>query len=140
MNGQNAVSTGRTSSARVLVVDDDPTVGRAMEVLMSKAGFAPVVCGTGAAALQSAGAGDVAGAIVDIHLPDMNGLTLSQRLRECLGPTTPIVILSGDNSIDTLRALPDAGATYFFAKPVNGARLVEQMKEWVRAANASRLS
>lgn len=127
-----------SSGLRVLIVDDDPVVGRAMQVLMTREGFAPIICATGAAALQQAAAFDVVAVIVDIHLPDINGLTLSQRLRGLLGPSTPIVILSGDNSIDTLRALPEAGATYFFAKPVNGVRLIEQLKDWVQAGQVRR--
>jgi DNA-binding response OmpR family regulator len=114
----------------VLVVDDDPAVVRAMNVLMSRAGFQPIVCRTGADALDKAGA-QISAAVVDIHLPDINGLTLSLQLRKKVGPDVPIVILSGDNSMDTLRALPDAGATCFFAKPVNGGRLIEHLKEWI---------
>jgi hypothetical protein len=37
--------------------------------------------------------------------------------------------LSGDNSIETLRSLPDAGTTSFFAKPVNVGRLIEFLSE-----------
>lgn len=131
LEGLDGPDAGLLSNV-VLVVDDDPVVGRAMKLLMTNAGLEPIVCGTGADALaQAAGRPSWGGAIVDIHLPDMNGLTLSQRLRERLGPATPIVILSGDNSIDTLRSLPKAGATYFFAKPVNGSRLIEQLKLWM---------
>jgi DNA-binding response OmpR family regulator len=114
----------------VLIVDDDPLVVHAMNVLMSRAGFKPIVCRTGADALDKAAA-SISAAVVDIHLPDMNGLTLSLQLRKKLGPDIPIVILSGDNSMDTLRALPDAGATCFFAKPVSAGRLIEHLKEWV---------
>jgi DNA-binding response OmpR family regulator len=120
-------------SHQVLVVDDDPVVGRAMESLMAKSGFRPIICTSGADALARTRP-ELVAAIVDIHLPDMNGLNLAQQMRATLGPTKPIVILSGDNSIETIRALPSAGATYFVAKPVNGARLIEQLKEWVRAS------
>jgi CheY-like chemotaxis protein len=122
-----------SSSRDVLVVDDDPIVGRAMQSLMSKSGFRAIICSSAADALARTRP-ELAAAIVDIHLPDMNGLNLAQQMRATLGPTTPIVILSGDNSMETIRALPDAGATYFFSKPVNGARLIEQLKEWVRAS------
>ncbi len=101
-----------------------------MNLLLSRAGFHALVCNSGTDALAKS-SGEISAAIVDIHLPDINGLTLSQRLRERLGPSTPIVILSGDNSMETIRALPDAGATHFFAKPVNGGRLIEQLKQWI---------
>ena len=116
---------------RVLVVDDDPVVYKAMSVLMAKAGFSPIVCGNAQEALSLAAAAPISAAVVDIHLPDMNGLDLSHELRSRLGPTVPIVVLSGDNSIETLLALPGAGATHFFAKPVNAGMLIDRLKEWI---------
>ena len=123
-----------TTGPTVLVVDDDPVVIRSLTVLLNRAGFAVAGCTTGAAALAratDASAGPpVAAAVLDIHLPDANGLSLSQQLRATLGASVPIIILSGDNSMQTIRALPDAGATYFFAKPVNTGMLIGQLKQW----------
>ncbi len=122
----------------VLVVDDDPVVIRSLTILLNRAGFAVAGCPTGAAALARAAADadgpPIAAAVLDIHLPDVNGLTLSQQLRSTLGPAVPIIILSGDNSMQTIRALPDAGATYFFAKPVNTGMLIGQLKQWTGQA------
>ena len=122
---------GRAHPPRnVLIVDDDPLVVRAMNILLTRAVFQPIVCHSGAEALKKIRP-EIAAAVLDIHLPDMNGLTLSQRLRPLMSPDAPIIILSGDHSIETIRALPDAGATCFFAKPVNGARLIEHLEEWL---------
>ena len=68
------------------------------------------------------------GAVVDIHLPDMNGLVVSQKFRERLGPHAPIIVLSGDTSMETLNSLPHVGATYFFSKPVNSGQLLERSR------------
>jgi CheY-like chemotaxis protein len=121
----------------VLVVDDDPVVIRSRTILLDRAGFTAFGCSTGAEALarvDPAAGPPVAAAVLDIHLPDANGLTLSQQIRDILGPDVPIIILSGDNSIQTIRALPDAGATYFFAKPVNTGMLIGQLKDWTGRA------
>ena len=115
----------------ILVVDDDLTVVKAMQAILKKSGFETIGCLTGADALGNADVVDVA--IIDIHLPDMNGLSLSQRLRSVHGPDFPIVILSGDTSMDTLRALPEAGATHFFPKPVNTGTLIARLREWTSA-------
>ncbi len=69
-----------------------------------------------------------AAAVVDIHLPDLNGLLLSQKLRTAFGPTPPIIVLSGDTSTETIRSLAHVGATYFFSKPVNGKHLIEKIR------------
>jgi CheY-like chemotaxis protein len=131
--GGNPVSTTlEYQQYRILIVDDDPVVGRAMEVLLSREGFHTAVCQTGSEAMSIVNDQQFVAAIVDIHLPDMNGLALSQHLRISMGPVRPIVILSGDNSMETIRSLPQTGATYFFSKPVNAVRLIEQLKEWTR--------
>jgi CheY-like chemotaxis protein len=130
---RNPVSTTpEQHQRRILIVDDDPVVGRAMEVLLSREGFRTTICKTGGEAMSIVNDQQFVAAIVDIHLPDMNGLALSQHLRISMGPVRPIVILSGDNSMETIRSLPHTGATYFFSKPVNAVRLIEQLKEWTR--------
>jgi DNA-binding response OmpR family regulator len=118
----------------ILIVDDDALVVKAMQNLLGKAGFATIGCMNAADALSKCVVG-ISAAVVDIHLPDMNGLNLSQQLREKLGPATPIIILSGDTSMDTIRALPEAKATYFCSKPVNSALLIGQLREWLGLAS-----
>jgi DNA-binding response OmpR family regulator len=136
IRGENTIDVTEKTVRTILVVDDDPAVTRAMSYLMTRAGFRPIISRTGADALKKADT-RISAAVIDIHLPDINGLTLSQQLRETLGPKVPIVILSGDNSIETLRALPDAGATSFFAKPVNAARLIAHLTEWLAPEETS---
>jgi len=120
----------------VLVVDDDEFVVKAMQTVLKRSGFESIGCQTAAEALDKAVTG-IHAAVVDIHLPDMNGLTLTQRLRSMLGPNLPIVILSGDTSIETLRALPQAGATHFFPKPVNTGMLIGRLREWTMCGSSS---
>ena len=113
----------------ILVVDDNVNVSRALGNLLFRAGFAPTVCTNGLEALDYLCHGAPGGAIIDIHLPDISGLVISQHLRERHGPDIPIIIVSGDTSMDNLNALPDVGATYFYSKPVRGSALVDRMRE-----------
>ncbi len=122
----------KISFQTILIVDDDPMVVKAMQSLLQAEGFKTRGCQTGAQALELADS-EIAAAVVDIHLPDLNGLSLSRQLRQRLRPQVPIIILSGDNSIETIRKLPDANATYFFAKPVNTGMLISRLKEWTAA-------
>jgi len=113
------------------VVDDNRVVTRALASLLRDAGFTPFACHSGADAMAYAAENPPAAAVVDIHLPDMNGLVLSQKLRERFGPHTPIVVVSGDTSMETIMSLPHVGATYFFPKPVNSSLLLERLRELV---------
>src|SRR5690242_13966801 len=99
----------------IAIVDDNQAVTRALATLLKNQGFAPVAFNDGLSALAYAKENTPRAAIVDIHLPDISGLVLTQRLREHWGGGVPIVILSGDHSLATLNSLPHVGATYFFA-------------------------
>jgi len=129
MDSDRAADPQTTRS--ILVIDDSDLMTRALHALLARAGFVVSVCNTGLAALRIATEEKPDAAIIDIHLPDINGLVLTRRLRDLLGPAAPLVILSGDTSLETLNSLPHVGATYFFPKPVRGAELVARLREWL---------
>ena len=119
-------------ASTILVVDDNERTTRALAKLLNGAGYRTRVCYTGEDALAaSEQEGTPAAAMVDIHLPDISGLVLTSKLRERLGAGFPIVVVSGDTSMETIRTLPHVGATYFFPKPVNAEYLLERLREWV---------
>ncbi|MGB7160657.1 MAG: response regulator [Tepidisphaeraceae bacterium] len=118
------------AAATILVVDDNHMVTKALSTLIRSAGFAAIVCHSGTDAMAYADSGATPGAaVVDVHLPDINGLVLSQQLRKRFGPDTPIVVVSGDTSMETIKSLSYVGATYFFPKPVNATLLIERLKQ-----------
>jgi CheY-like chemotaxis protein len=118
----------------ILIVEDSPGVARSLASLLKKAGYQAEICLRGQEALdrvQQKPAPDAA--LVDIHLPDISGLVLSQQLRERLGPGAPIIIVSGDTSMENLNSLPQVGATYFFSKPLKSSLLLERLEELLNA-------
>ena len=123
--------SGSSAQPRILIIDDSPPTASALSALLRRADYDTAVAHRGFEGIEHARAGSFAAAVVDIHLPDLSGLVVSQKLREILGPGTPIIVLSGDTSMTTLNSLPHVGATYFFSKPVSAAKLVERLKEWV---------
>ncbi len=115
----------------ILVIEDSPPTASALASLLARESYRAAVFHRGTDALDYARRHPCLAAVVDIHLPDMNGLVLSQKLREQFGPLVPIVILSGDTSISTLNSLPHVGATHFFSKPVSASHLLKRLKEWI---------
>jgi DNA-binding response OmpR family regulator len=122
---------GDSPAPRVLVIDDSEPTARALASLLNAANYDATVSYRGADAIEHARSAAFAAAIVDIHLPDISGLVVSQKLRELLGSDVPIIVLSGDTSMQMLNSLPHVGATYFFSKPVNSHQLIERLREWV---------
>ena len=116
---------------KILVVEDNQLVTRSLATLLRDEGYEPVVFSAGVPALAYLRNNRPDIALIDIHLPDISGFELSQELRKTHGSDLPIIILSGDTSMDTIRALPDAQATYFCSKPVNTSVLIGQLREWL---------
>ena len=125
----------------ILVVDDNRMVTRALSALIRDTGYEPVACHNGADAIAfTQGDALPCAAVIDIHLPDINGLILSQKLRDRFGPDTPIVVVSGDTSMETIKSLPHVGATYFFPKPVNSNALMQRLRELIENRGQTRES
>lgn len=113
----------------IWVVDDNQVVTRALARVLKQSGFDPKLFHTGQAALKHPSDPPPAAAVIDIHLPDLSGLELAKSLRQRLGDRIPLIIVSGDTSMENLAALPRVGATYFFSKPLRPAQLLERLRE-----------
>jgi DNA-binding response OmpR family regulator len=129
-HAQQGCSDAR-DSGRVLIVEDDPGTARSLSSILRRAGYLPTVCYNGTEALRSAGHLAPAAAMVDIHLPDLSGLVITQKLRAQLGPRVPIIVVSGDTSMETLNSLAHVGATYFLSKPTAPAVLLQMLNDCI---------
>ena len=124
-------ASGPFAQPRILIIDDSEPTAKALSAVLRRADYQTAVAFRGKDGIEQARGGLFHAAVVDIHLPDLSGLVVSQKLREILGPHTPIIVLSGDTSMTTLNSLPHVGATYFFSKPVNASHLLERLKSWL---------
>jgi len=124
----------------VLVVDDEPQIRRSLRVTLRANGYDVDEAATGEAALDLASVNPPLLVILDLSLPDTNGVEVTRRLREWT--QVPIVILSvrGDDEAK-VRAL-DAGADDYLTKPFSVPELLARMRVALRhgAANAQAAS
>lgn len=110
------------SSSVVYVVDDDPSVRESMEDLLRSMGRQVEVFGSATEYVARARTDTAACLILDVNLPDINGLDLQRRLMDSLHP--PIVFVSAYGDIpSTVRAMK-AGAVDFLPKPFDPAQLL----------------
>jgi two-component system KDP operon response regulator KdpE len=118
--------------ARVLVCDDEPQILRALKVILRDAGYVPVSAASGEEALDQAAVKPPAAAIVDLMLPDFDGVEVTKRLREW--SEMPIIVLSavGDEEAK-VRALA-AGADDYVTKPFGPPELVARLEAALRRA------
>ena len=82
------------SMARILVVDDDPSVCDVVERLLASSGYAVTTATTGRAALEAATRQSFAAAFVDLCMPTMHGLEIIDGLR-AIAPDIKLIVMSG---------------------------------------------
>ncbi len=125
------------NQSRILIVDDQRVVTQSLATLFQREGLETIVSHTGAEALRQCAKHAVVAAIIDIHLPDMNGLVLAARLRAILAAHQPIIVMSGDTSMENLNTLHHVGAAHFFSKPFKVSQLLARVKELLASPGAS---
>ncbi|GAA1765522.1 response regulator [Luedemannella helvata] len=115
---------------RVLVVDDEPQILRALRITLRAHRYEVIGAADGAAALAAAASGHPELVVLDLGLPDMDGVEVIRRLRAW--STVPILVLSGRASgpekVDAL----DAGADDYVTKPFGIDELLARMRAVVR--------
>jgi two-component system, OmpR family, KDP operon response regulator KdpE len=118
---------------RVLVVDDEPQILRALRINLHARQYDVVTAGSGRGALEAATAAHPDLVILDLGLPDMDGVEVIRSLRSWT--QVPIVILSGRmNSAAKVDAL-DAGADDYLTKPFSVAELFARIRAVTRRAS-----
>ena len=121
-----------TERQRILVCDDEPQILRALRVTLRNEGFEVLGASTAAEALDAAAMQSPDAAILDLLLPDGDGVEITRRLREWSG--LPIIVLSAVGEEDQkVRAL-GAGADDYVTKPFSPRELVARLRAALRRA------
>jgi two-component system KDP operon response regulator KdpE len=117
---------------RILVCDDEPQILRALRVVLREAGFEAIPAETAEEALDKAAVRPPDAAIIDLVLPDGDGVEVCRSLREW--SEMPILVLSavGDEE-EKVRAL-EAGADDYVTKPFGARELVARLQAALRRA------
>jgi two-component system KDP operon response regulator KdpE len=128
-------SPEQPAARRVLVVDDEPQILRALKVVLREAGFEAVPAQNVSEALDLASVRPPEAAIVDLVLPDGDGVEVTRRLREW--SEMPILVLSAVGEEEQkVRAL-EAGADDYITKPFGARELVARLQAALRRAAPS---
>ena len=121
---------------RVLLVEDDPTIAEFVEGGLREAGFVVERAADGRSGFQKAAAGPYDAAIVDVMLPQMDGLALIDALR-AKGVRTPVLILSAKRTVDDRVRGLQAGGDDYLTKPFDFAELLARVQALIRRATGA---
>ncbi len=119
--------------ARILVVEDDPIIGRTVEYALRRAGFDAIVCQDGAEALDVAREEFPDLILLDIMLPGMDGYSFAEHFRRLDKETSIIMVTALDQERDKVRGL-DAGADDYITKPFSMEELLARVRANLRRA------
>jgi two-component system response regulator RegX3 len=120
----------------ILIVEDEESIASFVAMYLAKGGFAVSVAATGSEALTSVAAGQPALIVLDLALPDIDGIDVCRAIRQ--RSDVPILMLTArDDDVDKIIGL-EVGADDYLTKPFNPRELVARVKSILRRTAPSR--
>src|SRR5215467_14269089 len=116
----------------ILVVDDESEIREGLEMLLSSEGYGVYSAGTGESGLSRLEERPFDLLLLDVSLPDRNGLDLLKEVRR-RDPSLPVVLITAYGSIDMARAAFKSGAMDYITKPWSNDELLAQVAQAVEA-------
>ncbi len=114
----------------ILIVDDEVQIRRLLEISLSTYGYNTVFATDGKEGLVAAATHSPALIILDLGLPDIDGMKLLQKLREWY--TKPVIVLSVRSSEEDIINALDSGANDYLTKPFRSGELVARIRAAIR--------
>jgi DNA-binding response OmpR family regulator len=126
----------RAQNHSILVVEDEASIASFVAMYLKRAGFTVRVAGTGEGGIEAAAADAPSLIILDLMLPDIDGIDVCRRVRQ--RSDVPILMLTArDDDVDKIIGL-EVGADDYLTKPFNPGELVARVKSILRRVNPER--
>ena len=121
-------------TSAVYLLDDDPSILKATRRLLDSVGWKVEAFSDPIAFLEHAAIHCPELAVIDIVMPDMNGLEVQTRLR-CVSPSTRVIVLTAKDDPSVRRTAMNAGASAFFIKGVESGEFLAGVKAAAESTN-----
>ena len=122
------------SATHFYIVDDDLSFGKSLKRLLNARGMSADYFGSAQSFLDSIPPDQRGYAIVDIHMPDLDGFTLMNRMRE-MKYAMRVIIITGQPAADNRNVALEGGALGFLQKPFSEESLLELVRQDMDGSN-----
>jgi two-component system, cell cycle response regulator DivK len=125
----------QTQSVRILLVEDNETIRRAFAILLEDSGYEVLQAGSGKEALEISAKRSPHLVLMDLGLPDMNGLEVTRALKS--DPVTSsivVVAITGRALESDEQACQAAGCSGYLAKPIDTQQILGKIPEFLNLA------
>ncbi len=137
--GQVSPDGGVLSMDRILVVEDDRAVQKALKRLFEAEGFVVQITSDGRSALDAFRAATPAAVVLDLRLPALSGRDVCQEIKQH-APTLPIIVLSAASDVSDKVLLLELGADDYVTKPFSPRELLARVRAALRRTTAKTAS
>ncbi len=118
--------------AQVLLIDDDPLIGKTLVDLLSLHGYAATRAESAERGLETLAGGGFDLVLLDIRLPGMSGFEACARIREVHGPYLPVIMMTAFGDPVAVRRGYESGADDFLHKPIDTPALILKVRAFLR--------
>jgi len=125
------------NNTRILIVDDDETIRTTMKAILEEEGYKVDLAGNGEEGIQKTNERAYNVALLDIRLPDMEGVQLLKLMKETLPRTRKIMVTGYPSTKNAIEAL-NKNADAYLIKPVDIEKLLSTIKEQLRLQEEER--
>jgi two-component system, OmpR family, KDP operon response regulator KdpE len=132
---RESTRTAAIAGPLVLVVDDEAASRKLLRIVLGASGIRTIEARSGADALEHAAAYNPDLVLLDLGLPDSDGVVVLRRLREWMA--APILVISARGQEQDKVAVLDAGANDYLTKPFLSGELLARIRVWVRQTNSA---
>lgn len=131
LKDSSQLGQGSGTMERILVVEDDPAVQRALKRLFETEGFAIEISGDGKSALEAFRRTMPSAIVLDLRLPHMSGRDVCREIKQ-QAPSVPIIVLSATTDISDKVLLLELGADDYVTKPFSPRELLARVRAALR--------
>lgn len=121
------------NSEKILIVEDEASIARVLETILTANGYQPLLAETGSQALTMASSHCPGLILLDLGLPGMDGIEVLRRLREWSG--IPVLVVSARDAEEEKVKAFDLGADDYITKPFGTSELLARIRAALRHAN-----